>query len=459
MKKEIAVFLSIVFTLAISSILLASPNYLPVAPLYPDASPTPTWHSYPTPLPAAPYPTQVPYNPYPTQLPIPTQVPYLPYPTQVPYTAYNPYPTQIPYTAYNPYPTAVPYNPYPTQLPHLTQIPYNPYPTQVPYAAYNAYNAYNPYPTQVPYTAYNAYPTQVPYSAYPAYNAYPTQVPYNPYPTQVPYAAYPTQVPYTAYNAYPTQAPYLTAMGVNGNGVTASASVSAPGMGVTVHSTFPMNSVSIAVTTIGGSGAVTFVVYGCVNKVFSQLVSIGSIGITGAAAVSCMTFPFTGMDFGVSIINIAASTTVTGYLSGFYGLSTSGATMPVSLNAPVTNTFNGVAQPVTFAITPSVVSIPYYVPVGPVTMTTAVLSPTKVTGVVPFSLFFESFKSLAGAITLQVYGYPIDPTMAGVAVGAPVTLAALGTAQLSQSVTYISMGVSVSGLGSGASLVWNGGGK
>jgi hypothetical protein len=98
----------------------------------------------------------------------------------------------------------------------------------------------------------------------------------------------------------------------------ANRSVSATGMAVSCLGAYPMKTLSMAVTSIGGSGAVTMALYAWSNPTYAGGVSVAAITITGASA-SGQTFisnPFPALQYGVSVLGIAASTTITAFVQG-----------------------------------------------------------------------------------------------------------------------------------------------
>ena len=99
----------------------------------------------------------------------------------------------------------------------------------------------------------------------------------------------------------------------------ANKSVSATGYASTILGTYPFTYCMMGVTTIGGTGAVTMSIYSNVNPTYSGFVSLGSVTITGASAVSSFAVT-TGpcLDYAVSVSGIAASTTITTFIGGMH---------------------------------------------------------------------------------------------------------------------------------------------
>ena len=92
----------------------------------------------------------------------------------------------------------------------------------------------------------------------------------------------------------------------------------ATGWAVSILGSYPMKSCSMAATTTGGSGATTMAVYAWVNPGYAAPTSIGAITITGASSTG-QTFvlnSWPGYQYGVSILGIAASTTISTTVQG-----------------------------------------------------------------------------------------------------------------------------------------------
>ena len=137
--------------------------------------------------------------------------------------------------------------------------------------------------------------------------------------TQLPYpTALPTVVPqFTPVPQFTQVFPYPTYMISPNYSLTASASTSATGYAVSItNSAYLFNKASLAVSTIGGTGAVTFAWYESQWPGIAAWVSCGGVSITGAAANYQIFVPTPAFGYAVSVLGTAASTTIKSNLTG-----------------------------------------------------------------------------------------------------------------------------------------------
>jgi hypothetical protein len=206
--------------------------------------------------------------------------------------------------------------------------------------------------------------------------------------------------------------------------VTTFASDHATGTAVSWTSPVLMSCFSSAVSTIGGSGAVTGVVYDSLNTTYNGWTSIGTFNWTGSAGTGSILLPYTNAyAYSVSFV-VAASTTISGWAGASNNCWPNGSPSTVSFGGasqPVSITYS-VAQTVTFGGTSQPVS-------------------TTNTGAVTLA-YTQPVSNAAGAATIGyawIAGGPIAFVVKGLtAVTTPISLVAAGSATYYSGALYLS---------------------